>query len=182
MININDCQVLDRENVSALNRADVVIYKPSYDSSGDYYKKTNKMNNKKILKMVAQALFSIEDGNNINNIKNIEPMIAVCGIGDPGSFKKALINNNFIINEFLSYDDNYNYTVDDMEFIYNKMVGNNCQTIITTTKDFYKLNALNNKNKKIIMLKMKFDFLNTGKNGHAKKDELVALLAATIRK
>jgi len=182
MININDCNIINRENFSALNRADVVIFKPCDRSLGDYYKKLNKMNNKKILKMVAKALFSIEDGHNVNNIKKIGATVAVCGIGDSASFKKSLINNNIMIGEFLSYGDHHNYTIDDMKFIYNKMKESNCQTIITTTKDFYKLNALNKKNKKIVVLKMKFDFLNTVEYGYAKKDELVTLLAATIGK
>ena len=181
MINAGDKSLVTRESLSSVSRSDVIIFKPFEGCSFKNYRKIlNKIRGEKILKIRAQALFSIEGGNNMSGIKKTEPMIAVCGIGDSVSFKKSLINNNIIIKELLTYGDHYNYTADDMRFIYNKMTINDCQTIITTTKDYYKLNVLNKSNKKIIMLKIKFDFLETAESGCANKEELINLLKGAI--
>ena len=181
MINVNDKNIITRESLSSVGRSDVVVFKP-FDglSSKNYNKILNKIKGYKILKVAAQALFSIEGVNPLNDMKKTEPMVAVCGIGDSGSFKKSLINNNMIIKELVSYGDHHNYTAGDMKFIYDKMIKNDCQTIITTTKDYYKLSALNKRNKKIIMLKIKFEFLKHPKNGFANKGELINLLREAI--
>ena len=62
------------------------------------------------------------------------------------------------------------------------MEKNACQTIITTTKDYYKLNALNKGRREIIMLKIKFDFLETAGRGYANKKNLIDLLKSAMTK
>ena len=98
MINPGDKSIVTRESLSGLGRSDAIIFKPFEGlSSKNHQKILNEIMREKILKIRAQALFSIEGEDNLDGIKKTEPMIAVCGIGDSDSFEKSLIKNNIII-------------------------------------------------------------------------------------
>ena len=127
--------------------------------------------------MRAGSVFSFQ---NTNNIKDLGSVVAVCGISDSESFKNALRNNNINVTQFLRYNNHHNYTVKDINNIYNVMEKVSCTTIITTSKDYYKLNALNKGNKKIIVLKMELNFLETRDGQYNTKMEFTNLLKQVI--
>ena len=87
------------------------------------------------------------------------------------------------IKRFLVYKDHHKYSNDDMEFIYKEMGKYGCESIITTTKDYYKLLELNKKNVVILKIKMEFDFIDYGPfiaSGLSKKHVLTDFLDRVI--
>ena len=178
MINLNDKHKITRESVAGVNRADVVIFKPCNELANKADNMLAHIKNNNILKMKAKSIFSFQ---NTNNIKKLGPVVAVCGIADSQSFKNALQNNNVAVKQFLSYNNHHNYTTKDMNNIYESMKKNDCKTIITTSKDYYKLNILNKENKKIIVLKREFNFSETKSSQYNTKIEFINLLQRVIR-
>jgi len=80
-------------------------------------------------------------------IKNIEKfhnksIIAFAGIGNPINFFNLLRENNFNLKKTYSFPDHYNYTQKD----FDKIIGNNNLKIITTEKDFNRINESQKKN------------------------------------
>ena len=63
--------------------------------------------------------------------------------------------------KIIIYKDHYNYSDNDVEHICRVMKNLDCKSIITSTKDYYKLIALNKNDMKIRRLKMEFYFLDT---------------------
>lgn len=175
MVNVKDNHGITREGQSSINRADVVIFKPSDNTDNSADKILTNLNNK-IIKMRAKSVFSVAPPYHINNIKNMGPVIAVCGIADSDSFKKALDGNEIKIHELLKYKNHHNYTNHDIDYIYRKMIGGGCKSIITTSKDYYKLSALNKKMVGIIVLKINFDFEKHPDDKYNNRVELINLL------
>tara|TARA_Y100001968_G_scaffold314564_1_gene340106 strand:+ start:2356 stop:3339 length:984 start_codon:yes stop_codon:yes gene_type:complete len=140
-----------RESMSNLKRADIII--ENNIISNEAIKKLCINNN--IQTIHAKPTFQLID-EKYQVIKQYDDLntIAVCGIGDPNSFLQAIYNYNINIQEKYIVADHYNYQSKDMNDIYAKMKNKNCNAIITTWKDYYKINALNLKNKKIIILDM----------------------------
>ena len=73
------------------------------------------------------------------------------GIGNPESFKETLVRNKFNIIKEIIFPDHYNYTQNDIDKIKLQAESLNAN-IITTEKDFVKINA--NKNNTIKFLKV----------------------------
>ena len=119
----------------------------------ELYKNGNKNN---IPCLQAYASVSIMDGENKIDVSKLAPVIAVCGIGDPLSFKYVLSRNNVMVKELITYKDHHNYTDSDGESLVRQMKATGCDSIITTSKDYEKLRLLNLKNIKIVILKMDF--------------------------
>ena len=177
MINLNDQHKIIRESMVGLDRANVIIFKPCDESADRANNILAHIKDNKILKMRARSVFSFQ---NTNNIKDLGSVVAVCGISDSESFKNALQNNNIDVNQFLRYNNHHNYTAKDMNSIYNIMEKVSCTAMITTSKDYYKLNALNKGNKKIIVLKMELNFLETRDGQYNTKMEFTNLLKQVI--
>lgn len=140
-----------RESISNLKRAHIII--ENNIISNEVIKKLCINSNIKTIK--AKPKFELVDEyNQVINQYNHFNTIAVCGIGDPNSFLKAVSNYNINIREKYIVSDHYNYESKDMSDIYTKMKNKNCNAIITTWKDYHKIHSLNFKNKKIIILDM----------------------------
>ena len=77
-------------------------------------------------------------------IKNIDKFninknyVIFSGIGNPDSFRKLLLKNQFKIIEEINFPDHYNYQDKDISEIINKANSNNAE-IITTEKDFKRI-------------------------------------------
>ena len=140
-----------RESISNLKRADIII--ENNIISNEAIKKLCINNNIQIIHTKPTFQLIDEKYQIIKQYDDLN-MIAVCGIGDPNSFLQAIYNYNINIQEKHIVADHYNYQSKDMNDIYTKMKNKNCNAIITTWKDYYKINDLNLKNKKIIILDM----------------------------
>ena len=146
-----------REPLENINRASALITnRGNINSDSDIY---NICLDNNINIFPAQNIFSMVDENNktIDNFENICG-ISVCGIADSASFLNTLNNYKIDISAQFIKQDHYDYKAKDLSKIYKSMEKNNCNTIITTWKDYYKIYPLNINNKKILILDMKLNF------------------------
>ena len=119
---------------------------------------------------------SITNNSVINSIKNINPKINIfktkyqaininkfnkkknylifSGIGSPENFKNLLIKNKIRVTRHIKFPDHYNYTNDDIKKIKN-IADSLKAEIITTEKDYVKLNAYNKKDIKCLYIRVK---------------------------
>ena len=94
---------------------------------------------------------------NLNKLNKKHDYLIFSGIGNPETFKKTLIANNINIVEFLQFPDHYNYTNNDIEKIKLKAKKLNTK-ILTTEKDYLRLNKSNAEN--IDFFKVKLNIKN----------------------
>jgi tetraacyldisaccharide 4'-kinase len=118
-----------REPLSAISRANCVVINGVKNLELE-----NKLN-----KVLANSKIPIFYSRYI--IKNIEKLqnkeiIAFAGIGSPTNFFDLLKENNLNVKKFYSFPDHYNYTQKD----FNKIKGDSSAVIVTTEKDYYRLN------------------------------------------
>ena len=167
MINAQKNQTLMREKMGSLQRADVVIWK---DSTKDkLFESECHVNNvpSGSLKLITKNILTFDLGETPP-----PPLFAVCGIANPKSFMNSLKQENISINGFIHYPDHYNYADKDMKNIILKMKDCNAKVIITTSKDYYKLNEINNYDVNIIMTDFSIDFIDNRMNFNNKSDFL----------
>ena len=125
-----------RECLSALSRANCVIINGKKNINIE-----NKIleNNNKI-----RIFYTKYKAKNIEEFKN-NKVIAFAGIGNPDNFFDLLKDNNINILENISFPDHYNYSNKELENLINKTKENNA-TLLTTEKDFFRINETYKKN------------------------------------
>ena len=125
-----------REDLSALSRANCVIINGKKNINIE-----NKIleNNNKI-----RIFYTKYKAQNIEEFKN-NKVIAFAGIGNPDNFFDLLKDNNINILENISFPDHYNYSNKELENLINKTKENNA-TLLTTEKDFFRINETYKKN------------------------------------
>ena len=118
-----------REKLSAIIRANCIII--NGQKNLEFEKKLYKnMGNKKL-----HIFYSKYKIKNIEKFKNKE-ITAFAGIGNPSNFFDLLRENNLKIKETYSFPDHHNYSEKD----FKKMIKDNSTKIITTEKDYYRMN------------------------------------------
>ena len=123
-----------REKINTLKNYHGIFLKiVNNDSNLDYiYKKIKNINpNIEIFESNIQI-------KNINKFDINKNYIIFSGIGNPDSFRKLLLKNQFKIIEEINFPDHYNYQDKDISEIINKANSNNAE-IITTEKDFKRI-------------------------------------------
>ena len=108
-----------------------------------------KLNNEAI--QIFRAKYEIT---NINDFDLEKDYYVFSGIGNNENFFKTLEKNNFKIKEFSKFPDHYTYSIKDISKIKEFSKKNNL-TIITTEKDFLRLNNSEKENIKYIKIKLK---------------------------
>ena len=80
----------------------------------------------------------------IKNVKNLrdKEITAFAGIGNPSNFFDLLKENNLNLKKTYSFPDHYNYSQRDFE----KIIGDNSMKVVTTEKDYYRMNDEQKKN------------------------------------
>ena len=133
-----------RENLSALNRANWVVI--------NGIKNTNIEN--EILKKdkTIKIFYTKYKAQNINEFKN-EKVVCFAGIANPDSFFNLLKDNNINILEKISFPDHYNYSDNELENLVNEAKENNA-TLLTTEKDFFRIEENRRKNIKHLKIKV----------------------------
>jgi tetraacyldisaccharide 4'-kinase len=120
-----------REPYSSTKRADLKVLNYKFIDIRDF----------NIIKLGKIPMFNyLLDGfYNIKNekleLKN-QKALAFCGIGDPGSFKQLLENNNVQLIDFISFSDHHNFIDEDIKNIIEKYKTGGAEIILTTQKDF----------------------------------------------
>ena len=91
---------------------------------------------------------------NMGEIDINQNYIAFSGIGNPDTFLRTLKKNNFKIVKNLNFPDHYNYSNKDITKI--KETAKNFKTkIITTEKDYNRLNKLNSEGIEYLEVELK---------------------------
>ena len=102
---------------------------------------------------------------NLDTLDKESDYLVFTGIGNPETFKKTLEFNKFNIVKFLKFPDHYNYTNNDIKKI-KLMAKESNAKILTTQKDYLRLNEADTEN--IDFLKIKLNIKN--------KNELINFL------
>jgi tetraacyldisaccharide 4'-kinase len=79
-----------------------------------------------------------------------------CGIGNPHEFEKTLIKYKFHINKKIIFPDHHKLTNIDLKNLKDNAKKENL-TLVTTEKDFYRLNKNQRKNIKFLKIKLEID-------------------------
>ena len=91
---------------------------------------------------------------NIEKLNMNKKYLAFAGIGNPKTFLETLKQNNFKIVKFMDFPDHYNYSDKDINKI--KSVAKNLDAkIITTEKDYNRLNKFNSENIEYLNVELK---------------------------
>ena len=76
-----------------------------------------------------------------------------CGIGNPHEFEQTLIKYKINISKKIIYPDHYKLTNTDLKRLINKAKKENL-VLVTTEKDFFRLNKSQRKNIKFLKIKL----------------------------
>ena len=131
-----------REVVSEIKNYDAIFLngEKSNKKLSKYLKKLN--NNIKIF----EAKYVPTNLKSFNLKKNF---LFFCGLGNPSEFERTLKKYKFKIKEKFIYPDHYNFTNSDI-FTLKKLAKKKKLNIITTEKDYLRLNKKNRKNVKFL--------------------------------
>jgi len=152
-----------REKIKSILKYDAVFINGNENDNSDL-KILIKKYNKDI-----QIFETFYKSTNIDQFDIGDKYIIFSGIGNPDSFKETLIINNLIIIKEIIFPDHYEYTQADIDNI--KLQAKNLNAkILTTEKDFMKINT--DKNKDINFLKIKLIIKN--------EEELISFLKLPI--
>ena len=112
-------------------------------------------NNKKLSKYFKKLNYNIKifEANyvpkNLNSFNLNKKFLFFCGLGNPFEFERTLKKYKFKIKEKFIFPDHYNFTNDDI-FKIKMLAKQKNLNIITTEKDYLRLNKKNKKNVKFL--------------------------------
>ena len=135
-----------RENISVIKNYDLILL-------------NGEKNNKKILskfKSINKDL-KIFEGKykplNLNKFNLKKKYLMFCGIGNPHEFEQTLIKYKFNVSKKIIFPDHHKFSNIDLKKLnYNASRDN--LTLITTEKDFFRLNKSQRKNIKFLKIKL----------------------------
>ena len=136
-----------RENLSALKRANCVIIngKKNFDIESKIFS-----HNKEV-----KIFYTRHKPQNIDEFKN-QKITVFAGIGNPENFFNLLRDNNLNVIEKIRFPDHYNYSEKELENLIEKCKRNNA-ILITTEKDYFRINEKYKKNIKYLRIKVKIE-------------------------
>ena len=144
-----------RESFNSIKKADCVLI--NGDRNIEFENKINKINKN------IKIFYSKYKIKNIENFKNKE-IVAFAGIGNPSNFFHLLKENNINVKKTYSFPDHYNYSEND----FSKIIGDKNMKIITTEKDYFRMNDRQKQNCEFVKVDLeienKSEFINLIKN------------------
>ena len=135
-----------RENINEINNYDCIFL------NGE--KKNTKLLSK--LKSINKDIKIFEGKYRPLNLKNFnlkKKYLMFCGIGNPHEFEKTLIKYKFNICEKIIYPDHHKLTKIELKKLKDKAKNENF-ILITTEKDFFRLNKIERKNIKFLKINL----------------------------
>ena len=136
-----------RESLNEVNNYDLIFL------NGE--KKNKKLLSK--LKFINKNIKIFEGKYKPLNLKSFnlkKKYLMFCGIGNPHEFEQTLIKYKFNICEKIIYPDHHKLTNLDLKDLKDK-ANNEKLILITTEKDFFRLNKIERKNIKFLKIKLK---------------------------
>ena len=135
-----------RENINEINNYDCIFI------NGE--KKNTKLLSK--LKSINKNIKIFEGKYRPSNLKNFnlkKKYLMFCGIGNPHEFEQTLIKYKFNICEKIIYPDHHKLTKIELKKLKDKAKNENL-ILITTEKDFFRLNKIERKNIKFLKINL----------------------------
>ena len=139
-----------REKLNSLKKYDIVFLK-NHNSKTNEIKEIIKKQNP-LIKIFQMSLYP----KNIQNFDLRQKYLIFSGIGDPKNFKNMLLSNNFDIVKEIIFPDHYDYQKDDIDKIRSEAEKLNA-SIVTTEKDFVKINKIDSKKINFLKISLEFD-------------------------
>lgn len=140
-----------REPMKNLLRADIIV--KNYKFGSDDFKL-----NKKLLYRTSECRYILDSFRNVKNEvldkKNFRATI-FCGLGDPDSFKILMDKMEISVDAFLPFPDHHDFTEKDINNIIETYQSCRSDCILTTQKDFVRLNYAKSDNSATYRAKMK---------------------------
>ena len=96
---------------------------------------------------------------NLKKISQKKNYLMFCGIGNPHEFKKTLLKNKFKIKKEITYPDHYKIPNNEILNIKKAAKKNNLD-IITTEKDYFRLDKKQKKGINFLKIKLKINNIN----------------------
>ena len=137
-----------REKINSIKKYDAIFINGNEVDNSDFKSLIKKYN--KDIKIFESTYSPI----NIEKFDINERYLVFSGIGNPESFKEILMKNKFNIIKEIIFPDHYNYTQNDIDKIKTQAKKLNA-TIITTEKDYTKINSSNHDNIKFLQIDLK---------------------------
>ena len=137
-----------REKINSIKKYDAIFINGNEVDNSDFKSLIKKYN--KNIKIFESTYSPI----NIEKFDINERYLVFSGIGNPESFKEILMKNKFNIIKEIIFPDHYNYTQDDIDEIKTQAKKLNA-TIITTEKDYTKINSSNYDDIKFLQIDLK---------------------------
>ena len=137
-----------RENINNLKKYENVFLNGNLENLDEIKKEIYKINSKINIHLGKYEPL------NLSEFKKEDNYLIFSGIGNHQTFLKMLKNCGLNILKDLEFPDHYDYTINDIEKIYNKANDLNCK-IITTEKDYFRLKDKNKDKIKFIKSELK---------------------------
>ncbi len=138
-----------RENISEIKNYDAVFLNGEKNNKkfSKYLKKINNNIN------IFEAKYVPTNLRSFNFKKNF---LFFCGLGNPSEFERTLIKYKFKIKEKFVFPDHYNFSKSDIVNL-KKIAKRKKLNIITSEKDYLRLNKKNRKNIKFLKIDLKIN-------------------------
>ena len=137
-----------REKIKSIKKYDAIFINGNEADNSDFKLLIKKYN--KDIKIFESTYSPI----NIEKFDINKRYLVFSGIGNPESFKEILMKNKFNIIKEIIFPDHYNYTQDDIDEIKTQAKKLNAN-IITTEKDYTKINSSNYDDIKFLQIDLK---------------------------
>ena len=147
-----------RESFNSILRANCILI--NGDKNLEFENKI-----KKTFKKEVKIFYSKYKIKNIENLQNKE-IIAFAGIGNPSNFFDLLKENNLNLKKTYSFPDHHFYSQKD----FDKIIGDNATKIVTTEKDYYRMNDEQKKNCYCVVVDLEIE----------NKDEFINLIKSKL--
>ena len=133
-----------RENLNSLKRTKLILINGKRDES--FEKKIKKISDK------VKVFYSNYLPTNIDEFKG-KKLFAFAGIGNPDNFFELLTENNLDVKKKLAFPDHYQFSKSEIQKMTDESFKNNLE-LITTVKDFFRINSYGFKNIKFIRVRL----------------------------
>ena len=135
-----------RENLKEIKNYDLIFLNGEKKNSKLLSKLRSIDKNLKIFQGIYKPL-------NLKNFDLRKKYLMFCGIGNPHEFEQTLIKYKFNISKKIIYPDHYKLTNTDLKQLIDKAKKENL-VLVTTEKDFFRLNKSQRKNIKFLKIKL----------------------------
>ena len=123
-----------REKIESLKNFDIIFINGDPKKNQDILNEIKKLNNN------INIFETFYKPSNLKEFDNNANYVAFTGIGNSENFYNIMIENKFKIIKKFSFPDHYTYSNNDLKKILNYAKNNNAK-IITTEKDYLRLNS-----------------------------------------